>query len=72
MGNIIACKEVFQAEWEKTITPLDSCGNIVLSGKNFQQFMNSDTPIVNAIKENYEIWANSSSPLSSLNTSLSG
>jgi len=61
MGNIKACKEVFQAEWEKTITPLDTCGNIVLSGKNFEQFINNDNPIVNSIKENYEIWANSPS-----------
>ena len=61
MGNINACKEVFKAEWEKTITPLDSCGNIILSGKNFEQFMNADNSIVNSIKENYEIWANSPS-----------
>ena len=61
MSNISACKNVFQAKWEKTITPLDSCGNIVLSGKNFKQFMSSDNPIVNAIKENYEIWVNSPS-----------
>jgi len=61
MGNIKACREVFQAEWEKTITPLDTCGNIVLSGKNFKQFMNTNNPIVNSIKENYEIWANSPS-----------
>ncbi|MFW9950621.1 MAG: nucleoside hydrolase [Candidatus Thorarchaeota archaeon] len=61
MGNIKACKEVFQAEWEKTITPLDTCGNIVLSGKSFEQFMNTNNPIVNSIKENYEIWADSPS-----------
>ena len=61
MGNINACRDVFKAEWEKTITPLDTCGDIILSGKNFEQFMNSDNPIVNSIKENYEIWANSPS-----------
>ena len=60
-SNISACKEVFQAEWEKTITPLDTCGDIILSGKNFERFMNSNNPIVNSIKENCEIWANSPS-----------
>jgi inosine-uridine nucleoside N-ribohydrolase len=55
--NIQACKDVFQAPWEKTITPLDTCGNIILSGENFKRFMMSDSLIVNLIKENSEIWA---------------
>jgi inosine-uridine nucleoside N-ribohydrolase len=61
MGNINACKAVFQVEWKKTITPLDTCGDVILSGKNFEQFVDSNNPIVNSIKENYEIWANSPS-----------
>ncbi len=55
--NIQACKEVFQAPWEVTITPLDTCGNIILSGENFKRIMNCNNPIVNLIKENFEIWA---------------
>jgi len=55
--DIQACKDVFQAPWEKTITPLDTCGAIVLSGEYFERIMNCDNIIVNLIKENFEIWA---------------
>ena len=54
--NIKACKEVFQAPWEKTITPLDTCRNIVLSGVLLERFMQSDNLVVKLIKENIEIW----------------
>ena len=55
-SNIEACRDVFQAPWEKTITPLDTCGNIVLSGVLFERFLNCDNLVVKSIKENYEIW----------------
>jgi inosine-uridine nucleoside N-ribohydrolase len=55
--DIQSCREVFKAPWKKTITPLDTCGNIVLSGNNFERIMNCDNPIVNSIKENFQIWA---------------
>jgi inosine-uridine nucleoside N-ribohydrolase len=54
--NIKACREVFQAPWEKTITPLDTCGDIVLSGVLLKRFMKSENNVVNSIKENYNIW----------------
>ena len=57
LRNIRACKEVFRAPWEKTITPLDTCGNMILSGENFKRIIECKNPIVNAIKENFEIWA---------------
>ena len=55
--DIQSCREVFHAPWKKTITPLDTCGNIVLSGDNFERIMNCDNTIVKIIKENFEIWA---------------
>lgn len=57
MRDVQACRDVFQAPWEKTITPLDTCGNIVLSGEHFERIMNCDNTIVKLIKENFEIWA---------------
>lgn len=54
--NVEACKEVFQAPWEKTITPLDTCGSIVLEGENFKRFMKSKNTIATLVKENFEIW----------------
>ena len=56
--DIQACREVFQAKWEKTITPLDTCGNIILSGNNYKRILNSDNPILNKIKDCNEIWLN--------------
>jgi inosine-uridine nucleoside N-ribohydrolase len=58
--DIQACREVFQAPWEKTITPLDTCGSIVLSGRFYKPFLDCDNSIVNAIKENYDLWAKKS------------
>jgi len=54
--NIKACRDVFQAPWEKTITPLDTCGNIVLSGALLERIMKCDNLVVSSIKENFEIW----------------
>ena len=56
-SNVIACREVFQAPWEKTIAPLDTCGNIVISGENYKRIMKCNNPIVNVIKECFELWA---------------
>lgn len=54
--NIHACKHVFSASWEKTITPLDTCGSVVIKGELFKKVMNSDNETVRLIKEHSEIW----------------
>ncbi len=54
--NIEACREVFQAPWEKTITPLDTCRDIVLSGELLERVKECDNISVNLIKEHFEIW----------------
>ena len=33
--HALACRAVFEAPWEKVITPLDTCGNIVLEDERF-------------------------------------
>ena len=58
--DIKAFREVVQAPWEKTITPLDTCGSIVLSGRFYQTFLDCENSIVNVIKENYRLWAKKS------------
>lgn len=62
-SDIQACREVFQASWEKTITPLDTCGNIMLSGERFKRILDCSNPIVDSIKECYELWAQKSDRL---------
>lgn len=63
--HALSCKSVFEAGWEKEITPLDTCGNIILTGDNFQRVRNSTDELVKAVIENHLIWyeAVASSPV---------
>ena len=54
--HALSCKSVFEASWEKEITPLDTCGNIILTGDNFQRVRNSADDLVRAVIENHLIW----------------
>ncbi|HME51636.1 MAG TPA: nucleoside hydrolase [Candidatus Lokiarchaeia archaeon] len=55
--DVSACRAVFSAPWEITITPLDTCGTVVLSGEQYEAISRSNDPITASIVENYEIWA---------------
>ena len=56
-GDIPAAQAVFKAPWKSvTITPLDSCGNIVLDGERYQRLLASGRPIPRCIRENYSAW----------------
>ena len=54
--NIKACRAVFQSAWDKTITPLDTCGDVILEGALLDRFLKTDNSTVNSIKDNFEIW----------------
>ena len=54
--HALSCKSVFEAGWEKEITPLDTCGNIILTGDDFQRVRNSTDDLVRAVIENHFIW----------------
>jgi inosine-uridine nucleoside N-ribohydrolase len=51
------CQEVFTAPWNMTITPLDTCDKIALTGEKYQRVLQSTDPIAKAIIENYRLWA---------------
>ncbi len=51
-----ACQTVLSAPWDITITPLDTCGLVVLKGDLYQKVKTSDDPIAQAIIKNYEYW----------------
>jgi inosine-uridine nucleoside N-ribohydrolase len=51
-----ALQAVFAAPWEKTITPLDTCGNIHLKGERYARIHGSQTPGAKALMDNYRIW----------------
>ena len=52
---------VFTADWDMTITPLDTCGVVKLSGKRYKKVLGSDDPLARAVIENYRIWAKNQS-----------
>lgn len=46
----------FAAPWECTITPLDTCGLVVLEGDNYRRLVESNDPWILALMDNYRAW----------------
>jgi inosine-uridine nucleoside N-ribohydrolase len=55
-ADIEAAKKVFTAPWSMTITPLDTCGLVVLDGDKYQKVLKKNSPITNTVIENYRAW----------------
>nr|MDO8114160.1 nucleoside hydrolase [Candidatus Sigynarchaeota archaeon] len=51
-----ACQHVLAAPWDITLTPLDTCGNVILAGEHYKSILDSNDAIAQAIVENYETW----------------
>lgn len=47
---------VFNATWECTITPLDTCGLVALDGDDYQRLYTSDDPWLQDLMANYRAW----------------
>jgi inosine-uridine nucleoside N-ribohydrolase len=56
---IKASQTVFTAEWDMTITPLDTCGLVTLRGDKYRKVRDCNSPITKAIIENYRVWTKS-------------
>ncbi len=57
-GDVSALRWVLAAPWlEKIVTPLDSCGTVVLAGERYQKIYRSENPVLQALIANYRIWA---------------
>ena len=57
-NDVPALRKVFAAPWlEILITPLDTCGLVILDGERYQKIYRSSTPALKALIENYHIWA---------------
>jgi inosine-uridine nucleoside N-ribohydrolase len=52
-----ACRAVFAAPWDVTVTPLDTCGLITLTGEDYARVRDADHPIARALMANYRIWS---------------
>ena len=55
-ADVEAAKKVFTAPWSMMITPLDTCGLVVLDGDKYQKVLKKDSPITKALIENYRVW----------------
>lgn len=56
--NVPAFRKALTADWASfQITPLDTCGRVAISGENYQRILHSDDPLVQALIENYRVWA---------------
>ena len=51
-----ACHAVFTAPWKIVITPLDTCGLVVLRGEKYAKIVACKDPLVQALVKNYEYW----------------
>ncbi|NOK60940.1 MAG: nucleoside hydrolase [Chloroflexi bacterium AL-W] len=55
--DVKACQAVFAASWrEMIITPLDTCGMVMLRDAKYQAIVESSDPLLKAVIENYHIW----------------
>ncbi len=54
--DVPSCQRVLGAGWDITLTPLDTCGLIVLRGADYARVRQADDPICRAILENYRLW----------------
>lgn len=56
--DVPALRKVLAAPWrEILITPLDTCGLVVLAGERYQRILRSTKAHLQALIENYRIWA---------------
>lgn len=57
--DVPAARRTFLAPWrEVRLTPLDHCGDIVLSGMNYRKITEASSPIPRNILQQYAVWRN--------------
>jgi inosine-uridine nucleoside N-ribohydrolase len=54
--DVDAVRAVFAAPWDVTITPLDTCGTVLLEGDDYQRVRASPDPMVQRMLESYREW----------------
>jgi len=56
-ADAAACRTAFAAPWDVTITPLDTCGLVRLTGGAYARVRDHTGPLAQAVIENYRVWA---------------
>jgi inosine-uridine nucleoside N-ribohydrolase len=54
--DVASFRRILQAPWEMTITPLDTCGLVRLTGQKYAAILQSKDPLLKALIENYRFW----------------
>ena len=54
--HALSARATFAAGWSKTITPLDTCGNVFLDGARFARLCASERPLTRAVLDNHFGW----------------
>ena len=62
VSDVAAARAVFTTSWPMTITPLDTCGLVQLTGENYRMVAESSDPLARAVIENYRIWRKVADP----------
>lgn len=60
--DIPSARAVFTAPWSITITPYETCSQVVLKGEKYQGIRNSRDPLLKAVVKNYNFWAELKGP----------
>jgi len=55
-ADVAACRRAFTASWDMTITPLDTCGLVVLRGDKYQTVLKRNSAITVNLLQNYRLW----------------
>jgi inosine-uridine nucleoside N-ribohydrolase len=55
-ADVEAAKKVFTAPWAMTITPLDTCGLVDLTGAKYQRVLQRNSVITSNLLQNYRTW----------------
>jgi inosine-uridine nucleoside N-ribohydrolase len=56
MVDVPAARTALGAGWEVTITPLDSCGAVVLDGDRYRRLALADDPLIDTVLGTYAEW----------------
>lgn len=56
-ANAAAARDMYRADWDLLIAPLDTAGQVQLRGDLYQRLLSVESPMIEALLENYRIWA---------------
>ena len=51
-----SCQRVFETPWDISVTPLDTCGTVILKDDNFEKLKASNDPLTQAVIQNHFEW----------------